>query len=44
MSFFDMSRVPDQLTYLNGFGTLREGGYNVTDRPSSLSPSARIVS
>ncbi len=27
MSFFDMSRVPDQLTYLNGFGTLREGGY-----------------
>jgi len=27
MSFFDMSRIPDQLTYLNGFGTLREGGY-----------------
>ncbi len=27
MSFFDMSRVPDQLTYLNGFDTLREGGY-----------------
>jgi len=27
MSFFDMSKIPDQVTYLNGFGTLREGGY-----------------
>ncbi len=27
MSFFDASKIPDQLTYLNGFGTLRETGY-----------------
>ena len=27
MSFFDMSRIPDQLAYLNGFSMLREGGY-----------------
>ncbi len=27
MSFFDPSRIPDQVSYLNGFGILREGGY-----------------
>ena len=27
MSFFDASKIPDQLSYLNGFGTLREAGY-----------------
>ena len=27
MTFFDMSKIPDQVSYLNGFGTLREGGY-----------------
>ena len=27
MSFFDASKIPDQLCYLNGFGSLREGGY-----------------
>ena len=28
MSFFDMAKIPDQIRYLNGFGTLREGGYS----------------
>jgi circadian clock protein KaiC len=27
MSFFNASKVPDKITYLNGFGTLREEGY-----------------
>ncbi len=27
MSFFDLSKVPDQIKYLNGFGTLRADGY-----------------
>jgi len=27
MSFFDASRIPDQVSYLNGFSILREGGY-----------------
>ncbi len=27
MSFFDPTKIPDQLTYINGFGTLREEGY-----------------
>ena len=27
MSFFDMSRIPDLFTYINGLGTLREDGY-----------------
>ena len=27
MSFFDASKIPDQVSYLNGFGILREGGY-----------------
>ena len=27
MSFFDVSKIPDELAYLNGFGTLGEGGY-----------------
>lgn len=27
MSFFDASKIPDQISYLNGFGTLRDGGY-----------------
>ncbi|MGI9025902.1 MAG: RAD55 family ATPase [Burkholderiaceae bacterium] len=27
MSFFDTSKIPDQVSYLNGFGTLRESGY-----------------
>lgn len=27
MSFFDLSRIPDTLTYINGFGTLRQDGY-----------------
>jgi circadian clock protein KaiC len=27
MSFFDLSRIPDQVKYLNGFGTLRESSY-----------------
>ena len=27
MSFFDASRIPDQVSYLNGFGTLKADGY-----------------
>ena len=27
MSFFDMSKIPDQISYFSGFGILREGGY-----------------
>jgi len=27
MSFFDTSKIPDQVKYLNGFGTLRGDGY-----------------
>ena len=27
MSFFDAAKIPDQVSYLNGFGVLREGGY-----------------
>ena len=27
MSFFDMSRIPDQVSYLNGFGALQKDGY-----------------
>lgn len=27
MSFFDELKVPEQVNYINGFGTLREGGY-----------------
>ncbi len=27
MSFFDMSQIPDRLSYINGFGTLRQNGY-----------------
>lgn len=27
MSFFDASRIPDQVSYLNGFGALRTDGY-----------------
>ena len=28
MSFFDRSRIPDQISYLNGFGTLKADGYS----------------
>ncbi len=28
MSFFDVSKIPDQVKYLNGFGTLRADGYS----------------
>ena len=27
MSFFDAARIPDQVSYLNGFGTLKSDGY-----------------
>jgi len=27
MSFYDVSKIPDQVKYLNGFGTLRADGY-----------------
>ena len=27
MSFFDPARIPDQVSYLNGFGTLKSDGY-----------------
>jgi len=27
MSFFDAARIPDQVSYLNGFGTLKADGY-----------------
>jgi len=27
MSFFDAARIPDQISYLNGFGTLKSDGY-----------------
>lgn len=27
MSFFDMAQIPDRLSYINGFGTLRQDGY-----------------
>jgi circadian clock protein KaiC len=27
MSFFDAARIPDQISYLNGFGTLQADGY-----------------
>jgi len=27
MSFFDASKIPDQVSYLNGFGTLKADGY-----------------
>jgi len=27
MSFFDMSQIPDRLSYINGFGTLRQDSY-----------------
>ncbi len=29
MSFFDEARIPDQVSYLNGFGTLKADGYPV---------------
>ena len=28
MSFFDMSKIPDQVSYLNGFGILQADGYS----------------